>query len=256
MVEGASWEILVGTLRKCGAPEDAADADLTKFVGSLDEQRLVSVDQSPVREALFRLRYLGLWTLSVILLADTSALAYRHPSKRYPPSYGALVEACARAHTVNFLAGLSAAYALTTFTAVRSGLLSYTYRAYLATLWIILVFFLGLMASGVVHEIGHLASARRLKAEVTSVFARTGAAGVTFATDNIRHRRIIAMAGSGAALFVQLAAFSATFLIPSISGYESLPTLLRTCCVLFAVLQLWELLPFSEDGRILWQRRS
>lgn len=254
LVEGVSVAGLAAHLVSMGATEDQAATDARKFLGQLDRHRLTSISQSSVSALFYRLKFSVLWVIAVALLADTEALAYRYPSEIYAPSLGSIPRASWHAHGVNFVTGLLVTTASVTFVAWDSGLLKYSRPQYLASLLISSAFFVGLMMTSIVHELGHYVAAHATKSRILAVYARTGAAGLIYESQPRRVLRILALSGAFSSLAVISVLFALTFLIPEWPGMESVAVLLRIVLVLFALLQIKELLPINQDGRLLWGR--
>lgn len=251
---GCQFKDLEDCLREKGADADQARFDASQFLSNLDRHRFVSIRQSGQREALARVRLLSLWLLTVGMLGDPDALSHRLPTQRFAPTPRNLLKACLRAHATNFTLAFGASIATSYLTAYRSSLLEYSLSDVKVAIMLSAVLLGGLFGAAVCHEFGHFYVSGWTKTRLSGVYCRTGAAGVTLDSPSIVASRLIGASGAAAAITVVGFSLGLSYAVNVQPRYQSTLVLTQLVLILIIVLQAKDLLPFSEDGKLLWRR--
>lgn len=236
--------------------QQTARRDLNLYLDDLDARRLVSIRQSFLKE--FRVR---LWrvlsNLFFALVLQFRHAPVRYPNRRYRPSARRVLLASLEAYQSMLAIGALVLLLIGGLYAVRNLRLGLPAADTLSilTMVVLAVYFLGLIGSGVLHELGHYFMARRLKVPMLSVFARMGVAGLTHVADEPAKTAAIAAAGPLAGAVIPLAFMVGAWYMPvtwlgplTVPG-ANVGVAASWACI--AILQLRNLTPFTAEGRLL-----
>jgi Zn-dependent protease len=142
-----------------------------------------------------------------------------------------------------FGAAVAKAYGATTIVLAGVGFCVWARTGYVSWLSILFAAPLCMLASFVLHELGHVCMARLFGLPVV-LWAAVGYMAVVYQKPTVQKGRIIALAGPGVAAGVCGLAAATT-------AAEGLYSILFTGLALIHALNL---LPFTTDGRHLWSR--
>jgi Coenzyme PQQ synthesis protein D (PqqD) len=242
-------DLLIG--QYCVDPARATD-DLCAFIGELDRQQLVSIDQSYLLEAVARLRRMYELTGLVLGLGLPPARA-RYPRRRYPASPRHILRACLESQQATIAVSLVVPAVFLSLNTVRNIELGAAPLDFNAD-WppAALAFYLyALAATSAVHEFGHYLLARWLGIPVWSVFSQFGRSGITLGTNSARRSALLAvvLAGPLAVCLTMALVALCIWVAAPFSGFIRLLLCLLPATI--AAIHLYSLLPFSSDGRLI-----
>ena len=225
-------------------------SDIAAFVSELDGQALISTRQNywvNIRAFIQALAIAALSPMSLLML-DTSALA--QPARRYPTNMLFVILACLEAQSLLIAGTLVLITATVTLKVIAAwtqqvdplavGIFAGA-RPIFALVMFALIF--------ICHEAGHLLALRALGMKVRSVSARMWVVGITYVPGSPFEMLLVAIAGPllafGSALVFALLVSA---LSPNAYGTGSIEV---SYILLFGLLHLWSLRPWTGDGRQL-----
>lgn len=246
-----SVDELIGALPGDEDDEDVRDS-YKNFIGDLNRAGLVSIHQSFVADievdATFHLA-------SLLQRMGAGRLRRRVPLyRRYAPTSRTLVAAVVEAHQLTMWFGVGAVViaAVLGFSGSPDSVRFIGARALALS---IAFLFLGIIATAYFHELGHLLVGKIRGVRPTSVYVRSGAAGVAFGAMPGHDRIMIIAAGPLAGLCFVAAIEFLILRSPSglwsQAGMDQLRLSFAAAFALIGVLQLSGLTPLSKDGRTL-----
>jgi hypothetical protein len=249
-------DLVTALVERYEIEQDAARADVSRYLADLNSQRLVSIRQSFPLEFLARLGRV-LWDLVFAVMFRMPPSRTRYPDRRYRPSASRVVLGCLEAHQSTILLGLLVTALVGTLATVRNVRLGAPAATPSSAFMMLLplLCFVGLVGSGVVHELGHYWAARRLNVPMASVFVRLGVSGLSHAEVTPARTAVVVAAGplSGSAVGVAMTVGAWTMPTGWLGPLDvrGANIGLAACGAAVTLLQLNSLTPLSAEGRQL-----
>ncbi|MFJ4027980.1 hypothetical protein ACIPWF_10665 [Paenarthrobacter sp. NPDC089989] len=233
--------------------EDVRDS-YRDFIDDLNRAGLVSVHQGFVAELEL--------DATILMTSPLRRIGVRGRQRRVPlyrryvASARSLVPAVVEAHQLTMWLGVAAVVvaAALGFSGSPDSVRLIGARALALS---IALFFLGIIITAYFHELGHLWLGRIRGVTPTSVYVRSGAAGVAFGPMPARDRIVIVaagpLAGLGFVAAIELLILRSPDVLWSQAAMDQLRLSSAAAFALIGVLQLLGLTPLTKDGRTLWR---
>lgn len=237
-------------------PSTRIEADARAYLLDLHQRGLVSIHQSFVAECVSSM-VVAFGGRRISTAFDVARTRF---FRRYPATLGGVVRSVVEAYQTLVWSGLLIAVSAVLVAVVASPGPAVAWLGARALALTVSALVLILVASIVIHELGHLLAARLASSVVYSTYAASGLVGISFFHPVVRRKLAVTAAGPTAG-FLFLAGIAALCVWSPASFWAATTFDQFRLSVVVALLTFagWHLLgftPLTSDGRALWAMRT